>query len=347
LVKAFCGSSITAAGAAPHSSWLHRLRSRPKVIVVMSAVNENAPAVDSTPQETTAAEPEVAPATVDTPAVTEQAAPAAVIEEPQNALTKKFTDDEWKALKELRPRLLEAFAEAYPETKTASISLWGVTINANGPNDARASVVLVKFLRARNLSVDESYKMLVETLRWRQEFKIEEVMKEEFPDSLQALGRMYGHDKEGRPVAYNLYGANQDLKAVFGDVPRFLRWRVMFMEKSIELLDFENIDQMVQVHDYAGVSMMSRDANQKAAASQATTIFQNYYPEFLSTKFFVNVPSIFTWMFWLFKPLLSAKTLAKMSVVGSGPQTIGGALLPIVDTKQLPTRYGGEAGDFP
>ena len=26
------------------------------------------------------------------------------------------------------------------------------------------------------------------------------------------------------------------------------RWRVQFMEQSIELLDFETIDQMVQIH---------------------------------------------------------------------------------------------------
>ena len=44
----------------------------------------------------------------------------------------------------------------------------------------------------------------------------------------------------------------------------------------------EKYDQMVQIHDYDGVSMWGgRDANQKAAASEATAIFQNYYPEFL------------------------------------------------------------------
>ena len=48
--------------------------------------------------------------------------------------------------------------------------------------------------------------------------------------------------------SYNLYGGNQDLKAVFGDVDRFLRWRVALMEKGIALIDFENIDQMIQVH---------------------------------------------------------------------------------------------------
>ncbi len=58
-------------------------------------------------------------------------------------------------------------------------------------------------------------------------------------------------------------------------------------------------------------------------------------------KFFVNVPSLMTWIFWLFKPVLSPATLAKMKVVGHGPSTIGKELLPLVDDKELPAQYGG------
>ena len=133
--------------------------------------------------------------------------------------------------------------------------------------------------------------------------------------------------------------------------------------------------------------MTSRDAAQKAAAKEATTVFQNYYPEFLvrhlpllflhpplslslclrvrpltllprppcvifvliapqSRKFFINVPTLLTWVFWLFKPLISAATLAKMAVVGTGAKTIGAELSPVIDVKELPKRYGGEAEDF-
>ena len=69
------------------------------------------------------------------------------------------------------------------------------------------------------------------------------------------------------------------------------------MEKSIALLDFNEVDQLLQVHgkhsaslavqilivllDYEGVSLSSRDANSKNAANEATNIFQNHYPEFL------------------------------------------------------------------
>jgi phosphatidylinositol transfer protein SFH5 len=74
--------------------------------------------------------------------------------------------------------------------------------------------------------------MLVNTLRWRESFGIEKLMTEEFdPKVFGSLAHIYGKDRHGNPVTYNIYGGDQDLKAVFGDVDRFLRWRVQFMEK--------------------------------------------------------------------------------------------------------------------
>ncbi|KAI9062585.1 CRAL/TRIO domain-containing protein [Trametes sanguinea] len=269
----------------------------------------------------------------------------ATAEEPQNPLTQKFTDAEWNAVKELRSKLPEIFNKAYPKSELTSVTLWGVPLSTE-PN-AKASVVLAKFLRARDLDVARAAEMLVSTLEWREEFKIDEVMHEEFDqDVFGRLGKVYGKDKEGRPVIWNLYGAVKDMKAVFGDIQKFIRWRVQFMEESIKLLDFETVDQMVQIHDYDGVSMTQRDANQKAAAKEATTIFQEHYPEFLSRKFFINVPTLLTWIFWLFKPLISANTLAKMSVVGTGAKAIGAELSQVIDRKELPKRYGGEAEGF-
>ncbi|PAV19650.1 CRAL TRIO domain-containing [Pyrrhoderma noxium] len=303
------------------------------------AVSAPAPAVEDTKDK--AEEPTTPEAPVPEPTPTQDATSDAP-EEPQNALTKKFTEDEWKALKEFKKTLPSVSEEVYG--KSESIKLWGVTLDTS---NAKSSVILMKFLRARDLDVDKAKEMLVKTLKWRIEFKTDDLLNEEFPqDIFGNVGHIYGNDKEGRPITYNLYGGNKDLKAVFGDVDRFIRWRVALMEKGIALIDFENIDQMIQVHDYEGVGLNSRDANSKKAAATATTIFQDYYPEFLYKKFFVNVPAIFTWIFWLFKPLVSAQTLAKMSVVGTGPATIGKDLLPHIDAKELPKRYGGEAEAF-
>lgn len=176
--------------------------------------------------------------------------------------------------------------------------------------------------------------MLVNTLRWREEFDIKAIMQEDFPkDIFGNLGYLHGRDKEGRPVvwvymiirwhwpylpfSYNIYGGDQNLKSAFKDVQRFVRcvwlsllspmttadhthsWRVALMEKSVALLDFNKVDQMIQIHgmpqlcdcaswkvaeyyiDYAGAKISDRDANSKAAASEASNIFQSHYPELL------------------------------------------------------------------
>ncbi|KAF4610435.1 hypothetical protein D9613_006924 [Agrocybe pediades] len=276
--------------------------------------------------------------------------PAAIASEIQNPLTKKFTEAEWKSLFEFRAQLPDILAEAFPDNSKARetpISIWGISIDPTSPQkDARVSVVLMKFLRARNLNVSEARDMFVNTLRWRESFDIPAALEEKCPeDVFGGLGYVSGHDKEGRPVTYNIYGGNQDLKAVFGDVKRFIRWRVALMERSVLLLDFNEIDQMLQVHDYHGVSLTSRDANSKAAAAEATNIFQSHYPELLYKKFFINIPTLLNWIFWIFKPLISANTLAKMSVIGTGQNAIKAALLPHIDASQLPERYGGQAKD--
>ncbi|KAI9444482.1 CRAL-TRIO domain-containing protein [Lactarius indigo] len=240
-------------------------------------------------------------------------------EEPQNALTQKFTDQEWAALKEFRPLLPDILDKAYDGkegARTTPIVIWGVKLDPNGKKDARASVVLMKWLRARNLNVEEA-------------------MKETFPDVFNGFGHVYGHDKEGHPVVYNIYGGNNDLKAAFSDVQRFIRWRVALMEHCIKIIDFESVDQMVQVHDYEGVSLSSRTTNSKAAASELSSIFQAHYPEFLSRKFFVNVPSLMTWIFWLFKPVLSPANARQ----DEGRRTLARArsarnFLPLIDVQR-------------
>ena len=42
--------------------------------------------------------------------------------------------------------------------------------------------------------------MMIATLRWRDEFKVEDVMKETYPDVFNGFGHLYGHDKDGQPV---------------------------------------------------------------------------------------------------------------------------------------------------
>lgn len=45
--------------------------------------------------------------------------------------------------------------------------------------------------------------MMIATLRWRDEFKVDEAINETFDAKIFGnMGHVYGKDKEGRPVTY-------------------------------------------------------------------------------------------------------------------------------------------------
>jgi phosphatidylinositol transfer protein SFH5 len=124
---------------------------------------------------------------------------------------------------------------------------------------------------------------------------------------------------------------------VFGDLDKFLRWRVGLMERAIEEgCDFITTDSIVQVHDYAETSMFSMSSITRRASKSTIQLFSDYYPELLATKFFVNVPRVLAWVFGAISNFLSKETVEKFVVLGDARE-----LNRYIDHDQLPERYGG------
>ena len=122
-------------------------------------------------------------------------------------------------------RLSEIYTNAYgpdaPEPRV--ISIWGIQIDvADSASDPRASVVLMKFLRAtryvcltfirinfmperlnhRWLNVDEAQVQLTNTLKWRRMFKMITTDKILTPRYKSSSFAHFGHDKMGLPVMF-------------------------------------------------------------------------------------------------------------------------------------------------
>jgi len=55
-------------------------------------------------------------------------------------------------VQKLLPEVFESAYDDNPDAKTTPITLWGVIIDPNGAKDAKASVILMKWLRARHAS---------------------------------------------------------------------------------------------------------------------------------------------------------------------------------------------------
>lgn len=96
--------------------------------------------------------------------------------------------------------------------------------------------------------------------------------------------------------------------------------------------------QMVQVHDYMGVSFFRMDPHVKASSKETIQTLSMAYPELLSHKYFVNVPAIMGWVFGAMKLFLSPATLRKFHPMSSGA-SLANEIKPFAAT--LPKEYGG------
>ncbi|KAJ2539897.1 Non-classical phosphatidylinositol transfer protein (PITP), partial [Coemansia sp. RSA 1933] len=178
---------------------------------------------------------------------------------------------------------------------------------------------------------------------WRAEFDIDALMDETFPEDIfGSVGYIHGTDKEGRPVTYNFYG-NLDNKTVFGDLDRFLRWRVQLHERGMRMVDFASAADMVQVHDYDGVGLFSYDKYARAASRATVQLMSDNYPETLATKVFANVPSWGETIFNIIGRWLSDETKKKFVVVGAA--NAYAALAERIDPENIPEKFVAKTND--
>ncbi|XVF14659.1 hypothetical protein REPUB_Repub09cG0080700 [Reevesia pubescens] len=226
------------------------------------------------------------------------------------------------------------------------ISIWGIQLLA----DERSDVILLKFLRARDFKVKDAFSMLKNTIRWRKEFSIDELIEQDLGDDLEKVVFMHGFDKEGHPVCYNVYGEfqNKELyQKTFSDEEKrqnFLRWRIQFLEKSIRKLDFSpgGICTIVQVNDLKN-SPGPAKWELRQATKQALQLFQDNYPEFVARQVFINVPWWYLAVNKMISPFLTQRTRSKF--VFASPAKSAETLFRYIAAEQVPVKYGGLSKD--
>lgn len=191
----------------------------------------------------------------------------------------------------LKPRIASCSSsnEVTSTSENSKITLWGVPLLPSKSNDC-LDTVLLKFLRAREFNLREAFEMIQRTLRWRSEYGIDGILKEDL-DSEYFVGTTYmdGFDREGHPVCYNVYGSLREgglYEKVFGSrekQERFLRWRIQFMERGIqEFVNFKlgeasAMVQVIDLRDLLGSSMKEL----RSTIEKMIKIFQDNYPEFI------------------------------------------------------------------
>uniref|UniRef100_A0A2P2ILP9 Patellin-3 n=1 Tax=Rhizophora mucronata TaxID=61149 RepID=A0A2P2ILP9_RHIMU len=211
------------------------------------------------------------------------------------------------------------------------ISIWGIPLL----KDDRSDVILLKFLRARDFKVKDAFTMLKNTIQWRKDFGIDKLLNEDLGDDLEKVVFMHGHDKEGHPVCYNVYGEFQNKKlydkTFSGEEKqmKFLRWRIQFLERSIRTLDFSpgGISTIFQVNDLKN-SPGPGKRELRLATRQGLQLLQDNYPEFVAKQVFINVPWWYLAFYTMISPFLTQRTKSKF--VFSGPSKYAETLFKLV-----------------
>ncbi|KAK9072670.1 hypothetical protein SSX86_009105 [Deinandra increscens subsp. villosa] len=273
---------------------------------------------------------------------------------------KDLSDLEKVSLTEFKQLLQEAITgkdsnfssnseEPSSETKSnhEEISIWGIPLL----KDERSDVILLKFLRARDFKVKDSFLMLKNTFLWRKAFSIDDLVDENLGDGLEKVVFMHGYDKEGHPVCYNVYGEFQDkelYQKTFSDEEkrtRFLKWRIQFLERSIRKLDFRpgGINTIFQVSDLKN-SPGPGKRELRLATKQALQLLQDNYPEFVAKQVFINVPWWYLAFYSMMSPFMTQRTKSKF--VFASPARTAETLFKYVGPEHVPIQYGGLSVDY-
>jgi len=203
-----------------------------------------------------------------------------------------LTPEQAKVYADFKTALSRRFSS--PTYDDIPINLWGVALprrTAKGDINAAQEAILLKFLRDARWNPNEAASRLAATLKWRVEFKIENLNKEKWSEELNKACFVNGVDRNGNPIIYTNYAQLSKL-GLLSDPEKFTRWRIYVLEKALQKADFASGgEKITQVFDWAGMGLFL-DSRINDSNSRLASITKLYYPECFEYKAQINVSGL-------------------------------------------------------
>ncbi|XP_038899982.1 phosphatidylinositol transfer protein 3-like isoform X2 [Benincasa hispida] len=208
-----------------------------------------------------------------------------------------------------------------------------------GPLSGKSSIYcsdpsILRYLRARNWNVKKATKMLKATLKWRSEYKPEEIQWDEVAHEAET-GKVYCanyNDRHGRTVLV-MRPCRQNSKTVKGQI----RYLVYCMENAILNLPPDQ-ESMIWLIDFKDFDMSNISLK---ATKETAHVLQEHYPERLGLAILYNPPKFFEPFWMVAKPFLETKTTNKVKFVYSDDVNSKRIIEDLFDMDQLESAFGG------
>ncbi|KAL4278252.1 hypothetical protein GQ457_03G033090 [Hibiscus cannabinus] len=197
-----------------------------------------------------------------------------------------------------------------------------------------SDAAIARYLRARNWNVKKATKMLKETLKWRAEYKPEEIRWEEIAHEAET-GKIYRSnyaDKHGRTVLV-MRPSCQNTKSTKGQI----RYLVYCMENAILNLPPDK-EQMVWLIDFNGYNLAHTSVK---VTRETAHVLQEHYPERLGVAILYNPPKFFEPFWKVVNPFLEPKTQNKVKFVYSDDPSSKKIMEDLFDMEKLESAFGG------
>lgn len=217
-------------------------------------------------------------------------------------------------------------------------------------------VTLLRFLRARP-TLDKSFAMFKEMLEWWRTYKpIEQSVRfkaELDTPEVQIVNEYWpcgphGHDRRGCPIYYGRYGI-MDLESIVATAGHETLLRRVMADQfemakgnaAAARMSGRAYATNVCVIDMEGLSW-GRAYRALPAFGQLMKVLDNNFPERLQTCLVVRAPRVFSMLYKLASPLMSADTRAKIQILGRGVNPLP-HLMEHADIDQIPSFLGGKS----
>lgn len=196
---------------------------------------------------------------------------------------------------------------------------------------------LRRYLEARNWDVDKAQIMLEESLKWRGNYKPEEIRWHEVAHEGETgkVSKANFHDRKGGTVLVMRPG-KQNTTSPEGNI----RHLVYLMENAILTLP-EGQEQMSWLIDFNGWSLNTNVSIK--TARDIIYILQNHYPERLAIVVLYSPPKIFEAFWKVVKYFLDQKTFKKVKFVYPNNKDSVELMKTLFNAENLPGEFGGKA----
>ncbi|KAH6778202.1 Glycosyl hydrolase family protein [Perilla frutescens var. frutescens] len=194
---------------------------------------------------------------------------------------------------------------------------------------------IARYLRARNWNVKKTVKMLKATLKWRLEYKPEDICWDDIAAEAET-GKIYVanyKDKNGRPVLI-MRPRCQNSKSIKGQI----QYLVYCMENAILDLPPDQ-EQMIWMIDFHGFNLSHISIK---VTRETAHVLQEHFPERLGIAILYNPPKIFEPFWMVAKPFLEAKTANKVKFVYADDPNTNKVMNELFDMEVVESAFGGK-----